>query len=245
MIVMPNLVAVQESPTTYDAVAHRFVNPQGKLFLLYGDPIVFRFSISLASYALLSGSPIAVVDGCNRFDAHNIARFAREHEIDPGTLLNRIYVSRGFTCYQMEAAINDRLMPFLERIQGNTALIFGLLDTFYDEQAPMREVRQMLRRVVDKLQEMKSHNISLLLASQAWNVSPLERNQLLATLKSSMDGVYRVELNEDGKPKLFLEHHRRIHGTNRSDLHESHRFGAGKLVKVPPRTAQGGPGSVR
>lgn len=203
---MSALVTTGEFGTTYDAVEHRFIGPPpGKLFLLYGDPIVFRFSLSLASHALLGGASIAVVDGCNRFDAHSIARFAREHTVDPDMLLNRIYISRGFTCYQMEAAINRRLMPFLQRMNARTALIFGLLDTFYDEQAPLQEVRQILRRILTTLHEMKSRGISLLLASQAWNVLPKERNQLLAALKSGMDTVYRVEMNEENKPKFFLE----------------------------------------
>ncbi len=203
---MPNLVANTESVTTYDAVAHRFANPPpGKLYLLYGDPAVFRCSLMFASYALLRGNSIAVIDGCNRFDAHGIARFAREHNIEPHVLLNRIHISRGFTCYQIEAAVNDRLMPFLKHINANTVLIFGLLDTFYDEQAPFREVRQILHRVMEKLHEMKSSGISVLLASQAWNVLPKERNQLLTMLKTGMDNVYRVEINENNKPKLFLE----------------------------------------
>lgn len=240
---MPNLVANTESVTTYDAVAHRFANPPpGKLYLLYGDPAVFPCSLMLASYALLRGNSIAVIDGCNRFDAHGIARFAREHNIEPHVLLNRIHISRGFTCYQMEAAVNDRLMPFLKRINANTALIFGLLDTFYDEQAPLREVQQILRRVMEKLREMKSAGISVLLALQAWNVLPKERNQLLMMLKAGMDNVYRVEASEDrrdrgsperlgragpagNQPKLLLEQSgRRIHhGTHRTDIHQYHR----------------------
>ncbi len=224
---MTNLaVATRETITTYDAIEHRFIDPPpGKLYLLYGDPAVFRFSLTLASYALFRGNSIAVIDGCNRFDAHGIARFAREHSIEPNVLLNNIHISRGFTCYQMEAAINDRLMPFLKRINANTALIFGLLDTFYDEQAPFHEVQQILHRIMTKLQEMKSYGISVLLASQAWNVLPKERNHLLTMLKTGMSNVYRIETNEGQQPKLLLEQsERRLnHGAHRTDIYEYHR----------------------
>ena len=96
---MSNLAfATRKTITTYDAIEHRFTDPPpGKLYLLYGDPTVFRLSLTLASYALLRGNPIAVIDGCNRFDAHGIARFAREHSIEPNVLLNNIHISRGFT----------------------------------------------------------------------------------------------------------------------------------------------------
>lgn len=203
---MSDLIAKPQSFEAYNALSRGFINPPpGKLYLLYGDKAVFRMSLTLASQALLSGSSIVVVDGCNRFDAHGIARFAREHGINPQQLLNRIHISRGFTCYQMEAAVNNKLMPFLKQINAHTALIFGLLDTFYDEQARFREVQQILKRVMEKLREMKSSGISVLLASQYYNVRPEERNQLLVTLKQGMDSVCRVELNEEQQPKLFLE----------------------------------------
>jgi hypothetical protein len=203
---MSNLVVKTESLAAYNTLSRGFIAPPpGKLYLLCGDPAVFRISLALASRALLGGTSIAIIDGCNRFDAHSIAHFARERKIDPQRLLNRIHISRGFTCYQMEAAVNSKLIPFLKRIDAHTALIFGLLDTFYDEQARFQEVRQILRRIMEKLHEMKSTGISVLLVSQEYNVRPTERNQLMAALKRGMDQVYRVEMNEEQKPKLFLE----------------------------------------
>jgi len=66
----------------------------------------------------------------NRFDVHYLAEFARRlacrpagsagarhdgRRITPEDLLDRIFVSRAFTCYQMEAAITERLPAFLRR----------------------------------------------------------------------------------------------------------------------------------
>ena len=215
---------MQLPTVTFHALATGFSAPPGKLYLLYGDPMIFRFALTVAAQALANGMPVAAVDGCNRFDPHAIARFARQRKMDPDVLLNRIFVSRGFTCYQMEAAITRRLVPQLQRTRSQTALIFGLLDTFYDEQAPFREVRQMLHRIVGVLEEMKSQGMSVMLACQEWNVLPKERNQLFATLKASVDHVYRMERNEDHQPKLFLESQRREdRGTHRTNLHEYHR----------------------
>jgi len=196
---------VTTSAISFTGLANRFTKPPGKLYLLYGDPLVFRLSLALASQALASDMSIAVVDGCNRFDAHSIARFARQRSIDPDVLLNRIFVSRGFTCYQMEAAITSRLFPMLECIDSRVALIFGLLDTFYDEQAPLRETTHMLDRIIAALRSMKSRGISILLACKHWNVIPKERNNLFTTLKTNVDSVYRLEPDEQSKPQLFLE----------------------------------------
>jgi hypothetical protein len=102
----------------------------------------------MAAYAMTQGTSVAVVDGCNRFNVHLLARFARERRLDPDAFLHRIYVSRGFTWYQMEQAVVNRLPAFLRSIGSRTALVFGLLDTLYDDQAPLREVQQILRRLL-------------------------------------------------------------------------------------------------
>lgn len=234
-------------PTTYDTLVRNFLaEPSGKIFMLYGDPVVFRFSLVLASRMLLHNVPIAVIDGCNRFDAHSIARYARERGVSSDAVLNRIFVSRGFTCYQMEAAVNDRLFPFIRSIGGHVALIFGLLDTFYDEQVHLREVRAILHRIVDRLHEMKSEGISLLLTSRLWNVAPQGRNALFTTLKTAADNIYRVDTNESMQPKLFLEHLRKVfdHGTDNTDVYQYHRFGNRELVEIPPWPQKRRSGSV-
>jgi hypothetical protein len=170
----------------------------------------------------------------------------------------------------MEQAIANRLPAFLETIHSNTAMIFGLLDTFYDEQAPFREVQQILRRLLLVLQGMKADGISLLLTCTEWNVLPKERNQLFATLKSGMDRVYRLELDEAQGPQLFLERaagstvplmltgrggfhtssyrHGKgedLYGTHGSDVYEHYRQRDRQLVEVPARASQRGSGGLR
>jgi hypothetical protein len=159
----------------------------------------------MAAYAMVQGTSVAVVDGCNRFNVHLLSRFARERRMDPDEFLRRIYISRGFTCYQMEQAVGNRLPLFLESIGSNVAMIFGLLDTFYDEQASFREVQQILRRLLGTLQEIKRGGVSVLLACTEWNVLPKERNQLFTTLKTGMDSIYRLTADQNNKPSLVLE----------------------------------------
>jgi hypothetical protein len=181
-----------------EALSGRFINPPpGKLYLLYGAREIFHLSLVVASKILGRHRPIAVVDGANRFDAYYLARILREQYGNPEPLLNIIYVSRGFTCYQMEAAITQRLPQFLHRMKSKTAMIFGLLDTFYDEQAKFHEVQKSLQRILRKLHEMKKEGVSILIASLEMKVLPEERNQLFRTLKSSADQIYRFEVSEE------------------------------------------------
>jgi len=192
-------------PVTSQSLVQSFVAPPGKLCLLYGDHLIYQLSLRMAAYAMTQGTSVAVVDGCNRFNVHLLSRFARERRIDPDEFLRRIYISRGFTCYQMEQAVGNRLPLFLESIGSNVAMVFGLLDTFYDEQASFREVQQILQRLLGALQEIKRGGASVLLACTEWNVLPKERNQLFTTLKTGMDSIYRLTTDQNNKPSLILE----------------------------------------
>jgi hypothetical protein len=186
-------------------IIRSFAEKPGKIYLLYGDPFVFNLSLRMAAQAMAQGSSIAVVDGCNRFDVHALTRFARERRIDPNKFLRHIYISRGFTCYQMEQAITNKLPAFLAKIDSRTAMIFGLLETFYDEQAPLREVQQILGRVAERLQQMKSKGLSILIVCLERTVAPKERNRLFLRLKSSVDRVYKLDADAAGSPQVFLE----------------------------------------
>lgn len=230
---MSNIV-LHKTEITQTAFANYFTNSStGKIHLLYGDKRVFSLALLLASQVLIKNKPLAVIDGGNRFSVHTISQLARQYRINPDTLLKRIYVSRGFTPYQMEAAVNDRLAPFLKRIGSNTALIFGLLDTFYDEQVRFKEVEGMLRRILIHLDKLRKQGISILIVSKEWNVLPKERNQFLDLVKRVADTVYKLEdaLPENGKQletddeiKFLVEKERKKdYGTHTTNIHRNNR----------------------
>lgn len=173
----------------------------GKIVLLYGNKNIFQVALLFASHLLLQGTPIAIVDGGCHFDLHIISRFARQRHVDSETLLNRIYVSRGFTSYQMEAAINNRLVSFMNKIHSKSAMIFGLLDTFYDEQVRFIDARNMLRRIIFNLDKMRKRGISLLVAVEELNILPKERNVFLKMLKQTSDVIYKLVEDEE---QLFI-----------------------------------------
>jgi len=193
-----------QSLIPYSTLARQFQSaPPGKIYCLMGaDSSVFRLSLTMASQALLRGVPIAVVDGSNRFDAYLIAEAARQitsdrsagRRVTPEELLSRIFVARAFTCYQMEATITERLPAFLRRIHAPVAMVFGLLDTFYDDQAPLFEVKASVERIICALHAMKKENISLLLASKEIKVESKERNGLLPRIHAAMDQVYWLDV---------------------------------------------------
>ena len=190
------------SAIPHSALVQQFEQaPPGKLFCVHGDRSVFRLSLYAASHALLRGVPVALVDGTNRFDAYFIAEFARKVTsqtrkcVTPEELLKRIHIARAFTCYQMEATVTERLPAFLKQKGATIAIIFGLLDTFYDEQAPLFEVQASIGRIITALQRLKAENISVLLASQDMKLESKERNTLFPRVAAAMDYALAVSDN--------------------------------------------------
>ena len=194
--------------------------PPGKLYCLHGSQgNVFRISLTAAAHVLLGGSPVTMVDGTNRFDLYGLAEFARRHalavnvseaageplhdrkKITPQDMLDNIFISRAFTCYQMEAVITERLPAFVLRSGSPVVMIFGLLDTFYDEQAPFFEVKASLRRIITALHALRDRNIAILLASVDMKLGSPERNGLLPLLLRSMDRVYEMN-GDDARPQV-------------------------------------------
>ena len=130
-------------------------------------------------------------------------------------------------------------------MKSKTAMIFGLLDTFYDEQAKFHEVRKSLQRILRKLHEMKKSGVSILIASLEMKVLPEERNQLFRIVKASVDQLYRLEVGE-GQYRLVLESTRNDsakkkenhHGTLRSNIHIPHSRGSSLVDKIQTRVAE-------
>jgi hypothetical protein len=238
-----------EALIPYESLLQQFKEePAGKLYCLYGSNSVFRLSLAAAAHALLRGVPITLVDGTNRFDVYYITEFARRYHPDPGKLLNNIFISRAFTCYQMEATMTKRVLPFVRRVQSPIVIVFGLLDTFYDEQAPLFEVQASMQRVMTSLRELKRENIAVLLASVETKLASRERNALFPRLRSAMDRVFHVVDNDQGTPRIAeLHQHTRTafdfrggsNGKNSANIYHGHPAGNGKLDKIPARAAQG------
>ncbi|MDI6804603.1 MAG: hypothetical protein QME58_12295 [Bacteroidota bacterium] len=216
---MQNII-VHSRTITQAAFTNEFTDsPAGSIFFIYGSKRIFPLSLTLAAHALIKGKSIAVVDGCCRFDVHTITNFARQRRINPDILLKRIYISRGFTSYQMEAAINNRLAQFLKKINSNTVMIFGLLDTFYGEQVPFYQVNNMLQRIVVHLKQMKEKGISILLASEERKVLPKERNQFFDLLKQNADTIYQLLEDSDDIKQIRNKNY----GTHTPNIHKNNR----------------------
>jgi hypothetical protein len=109
-------------------------------------------------YRLAEHGPLTVLDGGNRFNAYLVARGARGQ----ADLLERITVSRAFTCYQMLTLLEMTPAP-LASCQPDCAraaslsrpiLVLDMLNTFYDESVKVHERRRLLTGCITHLDRL-------------------------------------------------------------------------------------------
>ena len=89
--------------------------------------------------------PVRILDGGNRFNAYTVARQAGGRP----EVLERITVSRAFTCYQMLTLLESTAVsPF-------PFVVLDLLNTFYDESVQTGERKRLLRGCLTALHRLE------------------------------------------------------------------------------------------
>jgi hypothetical protein len=114
-------------------------------------------------YRLAERGPLTVLDGGNRFNAYLVARGARGQS----ELLERITVSRAFTCYQMLTLLETTpaLLASCQQDGARAArsrpaalprpiLVLDILNTFYDESVKVHERRRLLTGCIAHLNRL-------------------------------------------------------------------------------------------
>ena len=159
----------------------------------------------LAAYLMgqfsLQGKSVVLVDASQSFDPYLVARVGRWAGTSPRILLERIRLSRAFTCHQLVTLLCETL-PGEKRSEPLFVLGPGLL--FYDEQVPLKERQALFRQVVRSLAALKERGQGYYLFQ-----GPIPRqvkNQHFGReLSRSVQWVIRVDLGAGGLEGKLLK----------------------------------------
>jgi len=135
------------------------------LLVILGPYAAAQAMLTMAAHLARSG-PLQVLDGGNRFNAYIVARQLRRlstfgeasNSPDLHSCLDRIRVARAFTCYQMAALIDQACPGEARACPGSPTLVIDLLDTFYDESAPLAERRRLAEHCMQRLRQGPSRH---------------------------------------------------------------------------------------
>jgi hypothetical protein len=143
----------------------------GDFAVLYGSSSVVSLSSLLCVRAQLPvqlgglGSNVVFVDGGNTFQLYHVARLARLHGLDPKQTLERIYISRAFTAYQMTALVLEKLRETIRRYDAKLVVISDIAGFFLDKDVAETEARRVYSQVTAYLSNFAKENQVMLVAT--------------------------------------------------------------------------------
>ncbi|PWB56003.1 MAG: hypothetical protein C3F13_02780 [Anaerolineales bacterium] len=158
------------------------IEPKVGSWLLLVGPRSINTTMLTAIARLGEHGALRVLDGGNRFNAYTVARAARGRP----EVLNRITVSRAFTCYQVLSLLESTpaiQVPFV---------VLDMLSTFYDEAVQLGERKRILRACIEHLRRLER------LAGGAVSIHPPAvpspaAQELWELLRASAADTYFVE----------------------------------------------------
>lgn len=165
-------------PTQDPAVLDVLLQP--RLSLFWGAETPTRALLAMLTVVAVRGREVRVFDGGNRFDGYFVARTARRLSSHPYAVLERIRLSRAFTCFQ--------LAELIERSPASAAPLFVLdfLSTFYDESVPLRDTERLLVQTLAHLKRLAAGGPVIVGAREPRNLVK-DRWVLLDRLQAAAD----------------------------------------------------------
>lgn len=111
------------------------------------------------------GSSTIFVDGGNLFNPYLVAEIARSYGLDSRLTLEKIYVSRAFTAYQLSSLILEKLELSLGRRRSKLMVVSDIASLFLDGDIPKTEANDLFIKVCGKLSEIASRKRAIVVTS--------------------------------------------------------------------------------
>lgn len=112
---------------------------------------------------LRAGHRLYCIDGGNLFDPYKLTAAARSLGLDPMALLERILVSRAYTCHQLVAAVEELLADAARRDPGAAGAILGVDYLFLNDDIAIEERRHLYGRILDEAARLSRAGMPLLI----------------------------------------------------------------------------------
>ncbi|MGC8897511.1 MAG: hypothetical protein ACP5ON_04620 [Bacteroidota bacterium] len=174
----------------------------GRTYLLTGSYNIYTVSLIIMLEILKRDEPVVLVDGANQFEVYSLARLAKINAVEPYQILQRVFISRAFTAYQIDSLIRNGVRPFLRQINSRALFVFGLLHTFYDDHVSMRDSLRSLEGIRLVLDLMKKEGISIVFASEFLFPARKDKVNLFKKMVLMSDEIYR--LNDESLKLIHL-----------------------------------------
>jgi hypothetical protein len=185
---------------------------EGDFAVLYGVPTVLPLSLLLAVRAQLPfqlgglETNVVFVDGGNSFRLYEVSRFAQLHQLDPRQVLERIYISRAFTAYQLTSLIMERLKETVDRFGSRLVIVSDMADLFLDKDIPRKEALEVFNQLTFYLSRFAEENKLIVMATYLPQYDSRRNSFFRAALCGRANVVLSVRQSKYER-RLILEKH--------------------------------------
>lgn len=168
------------------------------LVILSGPDACLTVGLLLALQGAIAGRPLLVIDGANAFDPYLISDLARRVGLPPRSLLGQIRISRVFTCYQLEALLEERLPRVRERFDPYGLFLSGPLESLLDEDVRTDEAARVFGRILTALDRLLEWPWTIVAACPDTEPPPRGREWFLPQFTRRARRVFRVTVEDEG-----------------------------------------------
>jgi hypothetical protein len=184
----------------------------GDLVVLHGHLLVKTLSFLLLIRCQLSkegsgvGSSAIYVDGGNTFDPYTFSAIAKKYDADPKRVLERIFVSRAFTAYQLSALVFETLDDALKQYRSKVVLVSDATSLFLDNDVPTKESIGIFNKAVAHLSDLTLKRSVIVIITSFLQQRSRRRVFLESILFGRAGTIIRVTESRD-KLRFILEKH--------------------------------------
>jgi len=186
---------------------------------MFGDFAVLHGSSAVQS--LLSGlcvraqfpyqlggleASVLFVDGGNSFRLYDVSAFAQSCELDPKEVLERIFVSRAFTAYQLTSLVFEQLQSAIEKYDSKLVILSNLAQLFLDSDVPKKEAQEVFLQLTTYLANFAKKNRVILVATHPPRFCSKRSRFFEEVLCGRANVVAAIRKFRD-KPHFVLEKH--------------------------------------
>ena len=149
---------------------------------------------------------VLFVDGGNSFKLYEVSTIAQKWKLDPTQVLERIFVSRAFTAYQLSSLVLDQLEPVIKQFKSKFVIVSNLAQLFLNRDIPKKEAQVIFFQLTAYLSIFAKKHQVILIATQTPSFSSKHNIFFKESLCERATVVVSIRtLNQ--RPHFFLEKH--------------------------------------
>lgn len=108
---------------------------------------------------------VLFIDCGNNFRLYEVSYIAQLHELDPREVLERIFISRAFTAYQISSLVFDEFGKAVERYNSKLVIISDIAGLYLDKDVPKKEAKDVFSQLTVYLSRFAEENHLVVVAT--------------------------------------------------------------------------------